>query len=214
VNNIEKLIEELCPDGVQYLDLQEVFDLRGGYTPSKAILEFWSNGSVPWFRMEDLRKNGRILSDSIQKVSLSAAKHGRLFEADSILIATTATIGEHALVTVPFLANQQFTVLTPKPEIKTKLMPKFSFYVGFSLSRYCLENTNVSGFASVEMSKFRKFQFPLPPLRVQQEIVSILDRFRKLEEELKAELKAELESRSMQYEHYRNKFLTFKERKG
>lgn len=48
-----------------------------------------------------------------------------------------------------------------------------------------------------------KFQIPLPPLSVQQEIVRILDKFTQLE----AELEAELDCRKRQYEYYRNKLL-------
>ena len=50
-----------------------------------------------------------------------------------------------------------------------------------------------------------KFQIPLPPLSVQQEIVRILDKFTELE----AELEAELDCRKRQYEYYRNKLLSY-----
>lgn len=54
MSKLEELINELCPDGVDYKELQEVFTLRNGYTPSKDNPEFWENGTVPWFRMEDI----------------------------------------------------------------------------------------------------------------------------------------------------------------
>ena len=54
-----------------------------------------------------------------------------------------------------------------------------------------------------------KFQIPLPPLSVQQEIVHILDKFTELEAELKAELEAELDCRLRQYEYYRNNLLSY-----
>ena len=50
-----------------------------------------------------------------------------------------------------------------------------------------------------------KFQIPLPPLSVQQEIVRILDKFTQLE----AELEAELDCRLRQYEYYRNNLLSY-----
>ena len=50
-----------------------------------------------------------------------------------------------------------------------------------------------------------KFQIPLPPLSVQQEIVRILDKFTQLE----AELEAELDCRKRQYEYYRNNLLSY-----
>ena len=63
MSKLEELIAELCPDGVEYVQLREVFELKNGYTPSKSNPAFWQNGTVPWFRMEDIRENGRILSD-------------------------------------------------------------------------------------------------------------------------------------------------------
>lgn len=76
--------------------MSEIFEIRNGYTPSKNNADFWDGGTIPWFRMEDIRANGRILSDSFQHITPKAVKSKGLFEKDSFIIATTATIGEHA----------------------------------------------------------------------------------------------------------------------
>lgn len=199
MNKIEKLIEEHCPNGVEYKPLGEIFKTRNGYTPSKSNSSFWSNGTVNWFRMEDIRENGRILDSSLQKISSSAVK-GELFPADTILVATSATIGEHALVTVPHLSNQRFTALMLRPEYNDSFDIKFLFYCCFNLSNWCKRNTTQSSFLSVDMKKFKKFLFPIPPICVQKEIVKILDTFQ------------ELEARKKQYEFYRDQLLTFTER--
>lgn len=111
MSKLEELIAELCPDCIKYVELREAFDLKNGYTPLKSNATFWKNGTIPWFRMEDIRENGRILSDSMQHITPEAVK-GSLFPANSIIVATSATIGEHALITVDSLANQRFTYLT------------------------------------------------------------------------------------------------------
>ena len=74
MSRLEELIAELCPDGVEYRTLSELFQTRNGYTPSKSNKEFWENGTVPWFRMEDIRENGHILSTATQRVSRDAVK--------------------------------------------------------------------------------------------------------------------------------------------
>ncbi len=118
MTKLDKLIQELCPDGVQFLRIPELFTTRNGYTPSKANSEFWENGTIPWFRMEDIRANGQILTEATQCVSKKAVK-GRVFPENSIIVATSATIGEHALIKVPSLANQRFTYLVLKDEFKS-----------------------------------------------------------------------------------------------
>ena len=207
MSKLQELIKELCPNGVEFMRMDEVFEMRNGYTPSKANDRYWNNGTIPWFRMEDIRQNGRILSDSIQHITKEAVKGGRLFHANSFIIATTATIGEHALVIADSLANQRFTNLTIRKSLVEQILVKYLFYYLFVVGEWCKNNTNISGFASVDMSKFKKLEIPIPPLEVQNEIVRILDTFTSHA----AELQAELQARKEQYEYYRNKLLTFDE---
>ena len=192
---------------VEWKTLNEIFHLKNGYTPSKGVKEYWENGSIPWFRMEDIRENGRVLNTALQKVSESAVKGGKLFPANSIIIATSATIGEHALITIPFLANQRFTVLSLKPEYIDKFNIYFLYHYCFTLDDWCQKNTTMSSFASVDMNGFRKFPIPIPPLSVQTEIVRILDALTALT----SELTSELILRQKQYEYYREKLLSEEE---
>ncbi|WQV65007.1 restriction endonuclease subunit S [Helicobacter pylori] len=205
MNKIERLLQTLAPKGVEFKTLEEVFEIKNGYTPSKNNPEFWEKGTIPWFRMEDIRENGRILKDSIQHITPKALKGKKLFPKNSIIISTTATIGEHALLIVDSLANQQFTFLSKKVNCNLALDMKFFFYQCFLLGEWCKNNINVSGFASVDMTAFKKYKFPIPPLEIQQEIVKILDAFTELNTELNTELKA----RKKQYEYYQNMLLDF-----
>ena len=209
----DSLLASFSESAVKFYSIEELFTTRNGYTPSKSNSSYWENGTVPWFRMEDIRENGGVLSEALQSVHESALKKGGMFPAGSIIVATSATIGEHALINVDFLCNQRFTVLTPKEEFKSLLLPKFLYYYSFVLDRWCLANTTQSSFASVDMKRFKKFEFPLPSLEEQQRIVDILDRFDALTTSLSEGLPAELAARRSQYEYYRDQLLTFP-RKG
>lgn len=55
------------------------------------------------------------------------------------------------------------------------------------------------------ISKYSQFEIPIPPIEVQEEIVSILNNFTNIA----AELQAELQARQEQYEYYRDKLLNF-----
>ena len=202
-------LEALDGKPVEMKRLDEVFDLKNGYTPSKKKAEYWENGEVNWFRMEDIRANGNVLNDSIQKVSIDGIKGGKLFEANSLIVATSATIGEHALVTVTFMCNQRFTCLTRKPAYRNSLDMKFVSHYASKLDEYCLENTNQGGFASVSMPAFKSFPIPVPSLATQQKVVDILDRFDALTTSLTDGLPAEIEARKAQYEYYRDRLLDF-----
>lgn len=56
-----------------------------------------------------------------------------------------------------------------------------------------------------------KITIPVPPLEEQARIVSILDKFDALVNDLSSGLPAEIKARRQQYEHYRDRLLTFRE---
>ena len=211
--NFKNINRGRCQAEVRWMKMSEVFEIRNGYTPSKAKKEFWEGGTIPWFRMEDIRQNGRILSDSILHITPKGVKGKGLFKANSFILATTATIGEHALIIADSLANQQFTNLLIRKSLENELSVKYVYYYFYVIDEWCKANTNVSNFASVDMSKFYNLLIPIPSIAEQQRIVSILDRFDTLTTDLAQGLPAEIEKRRQQYEYYRDKLLTFK-RKG
>lgn len=197
-------------EAVEWKKLGEVFETRNGYTPSKANGEFWNNGTIPWFRMEDIRTNGHILKDSILHITPKAIKGKGLFKADSIIMATTATIGEHALLIADSLANQQFTNFNIRKSLSDKLTSKFVYYYFFVIDEWCKQNVNVSSFPSVEIERLKKLPFPIPPLVEQERIVEILDKFDTLTTSISEGLPKEIELRRKQYEYYRERLLSFK----
>lgn len=55
----------------------------------------------------------------------------------------------------------------------------------------------------------KNYVFPIPSTKKQERIVSILDRFDKLCNDISEGLPAEIEARQKQYEYYRDKLLSF-----
>ena len=208
-NPLADTIAKHCPDGVDFIELHKLFTTRNGYTPSRSKREYWENGTIPWFRVADIRDSGRILNKAIENVSPSAVKNSGLLPAGSIIISTLATIGEHALLEVPGLCNQQLTALTLREEYHGLFSIKFLFYYTFILSNWCKKNTLNSNFPSVDMKRFKCFKFPVIPLEVQERIVAILDKFDALVNDLSSGLPAEIAARRKQYEYYRDQLLTF-----
>lgn len=208
---LEKLLDGV---EVEWLTAAEIFNIKNGYTPSKAKKEFWEDGNIPWFRLEDIRTNGRELNDSIMHVNQAGVK-GNLFPKDSIFMSTTATIGEFALVKIPHLTNQQITNFSLTSRFKGIIDIRYLFHRFHHFGEWCKENANKSGGLSIiGIKKLSSYKFPIPcpdnpekSLAIQSEIVRILDKFTALT----AELTAELTMRKKQYNYYRNQLLSFEE---
>ena len=203
----DQLLDLEGKEGVEMKTLGEIFDTRNGYTPSTSNSAFWDGGVIPWFKMEDIRDNGRILSDSNLHITPFAVKGKGLFKANSIILATSATIGEHALITVEHLCNQRFTNFYPNKDYADKVNMKYFYYYMFVIDEWCKQHLKQGSFASVDMTGLFNLLIPVPSLSEQQRIVDILDKF----EASIQNLEAQLAQREKQYEYYRNKLLTFED---
>ena len=84
--------------------------------------------------------------------------------------------------------------------------------------RYCYHymqtiNIDCTEHKRLWISKYSKIKIPLPPLPVQEYIVSILDKFDALINDISKGMPKEIELRQKQYEYYREKVLNFKKNK-
>lgn len=164
----------------------DVFELRNGYTPSKIVKEFWEGGTIPWFRMEDIRMNGGFLKDAQQHITPLAVKGAGLFEKKSIILATTATIGVHAMLIADSLANQQFTNFKVRKSLSDEYIDEFIYYSFFKIDEWSKNNTNSGGLLSVNMPLLVKQGF-LTPCKIEQQ--AIASYFRILDANLQASAK-------------------------
>ena len=83
--------------------------------------------------MEDIRANGGILKDAIQHITPLAVKGAGLFEKNSIILATTATIGVHAMLIADSLANQQFTNFRVRKSLTDNYISNYIYYSFFGI---------------------------------------------------------------------------------
>ena len=199
MNKIEQLIQQYCPDGVEFKKLGEcLLKNIGGGTPSKARPEYW-NGNIPWASVKDVVSCGTIIYDTQDFITEEGLNNSpcNIVPKGEIIMITRINPG-HALIAGKDIAiNQDLRGLF----LKEFLNKKFLVYY-FQILKIEGNGTTVKG---ISIDELEKITIPIPPLPVQQEIVSILDTFTLLE----AELEAELEARKKQYEHYRTKLLTF-----
>ena len=98
-------------------------------------------------------------------------------------------------------------------EVKKEVaIPKYLYYV---LKNKEIELNGMkrgAGVPHVSGKRLGEINLPVPPIEEQKRVVSILDRFDAICNDLTSGLPAEIEARQRQYEYYRDKLLTFKER--
>mgnify|MGYP002744158718 CR=1 FL=1 len=184
MSRLAELIEELCPDGVEYRPLGDVAELkRGQAVTRKEIVE----GQIP------VIAGGREPAYYIDRPNR---------QGETIVIAGSgAYAGFVSFWNEPIFVSDAFSIVVDRGT----LQPRFVYHWLNGMQEAIHALKSGGGVPHVYPKDVAKLRCPIPPLEVQREIVRILDQFTTLE----AELEAELEARRAQYEHYRNHLLSY-----
>ena len=122
----------------------------------------------------------------------------------AVTFSSIGTIG------YPTLRNENFT-----PIIRLKVIIPKTSDLKVEFLKYVLETVEFeqqkSSVPNINANMIKSIRIPIPSLEEQARIVSILDRFDSLCNDLTSGLPAEIEARRKQYEYYRDKLLTFQE---
>lgn len=187
MKNLETLIQELCPDGVEFVKLGDVCEIKTGKgitqkdCSESSKYPVYSGGKEPMGYYKEFNRNANTV--------------------------TVSRVGAYAgfvnYVTEDFYLNDKcFSVLPQKDE---DINSKYLYYKLKALECSIINMQSGGGVPTINTKKVGSLEIPLPPIEVQTEIVRILDKFTSLE----AELEAELVCRKRQYEYYRDKLLSF-----
>ena len=186
MNKIERMLQELCPEGVRYLSLGECIEIYTGIQFNKRDMS--EVGTYP------------VLNGGINPSGFTE-KYNE--EKDTITISQGgASAGYVNWMDCKFWAGAHCFVVKPNNDI---LNNRYLYFLLKNSEQILMQAKHGAGIPGLNRDKVKNLIMPIPPLPIQEEIVRILDHFT----ELTAELQAELQARQEQYEYYRNKLLTF-----
>ena len=188
MSRLEKLIEQLCPNGVEYETLENVIEIKRGTRVVKSQLS--QIGEYP------------VYQNSLTPLGFFDQKNA---DANTTFIIVAGAAGEIGYSTRDFwAADDCFYFLPP-----AKLLSRYIYHFLLMKQLYLLSKVRKASVPRFARSAIEKLKIPVPPLEVQREIIQILDQFTELAAELTTKLTAELTARKKQYEYYRDKLLTF-----
>ena len=215
MTKLEQLIEQFCPNGVEYRRMGELGTFYGGIT-GKSKDDF-KVGNAKFITYKNVYANPALQVDVPDRVRIGEKENQRTLEyGDIIFTGSSETPDECGISSVVTTKTDEKLYLNSfcfffRLNDKTILLPDFSKHLFRSkYLRYQIGKT-ASGVTRFNVSKDRmkKVNIPIPPIGVQTEIVKILDNFTEQVAELNKSLSLELTARKKQYEFYRDKVLSF-----
>ena len=193
MSKLDELLNQLCPDGVEYKKVKDIF-LRIKRTPITA---------QKMKEIEDPEGEIRIFAGgkTVINAKEESIPYANITRVPAVLVQSRGVI-DVVYYDKPFTFKNEMWAYAH--ENATTL--KFLYYVlKNNILKFREAASGMGSLPQISLPVTEEFLMPLPPLEVQSEIVRILDNFT----ELTAELTAELASRRKQYEYYRSKLLSF-----
>ncbi len=204
-SQLEKLIAEFCPDGVEYKRLDDVCEFIKGKGLSKNVKGL---GDVPIILYGELYTTyGNYITDVVSTTSKKHVVFSPIIKQGDLVLPISSTTKEAQIGKASaYMANKPVylggdAILLRHNQNAGYLVYTLNGQWFEKLKMQCVFGTTIS---HLHPDKLAKINIPIPPLPVQDEIVRILDTFTALE----AELEKELEARTKQYEYYRDELFS------
>ena len=179
--------------------------------PIKNFITNDSNG-IPWIKIGDVLPKSKYITNTQEKITKEGAEKSRFVHKGDFILSNSMSFGRPYILKIDGCIHDGWLSISG-----------FDKYVSADYLYYAL----TSGQIQQEMKKRASFggavqnlnsdivkaiSIPIPPKKEQERIVAILDRFDKLCNDIYEGLPAEIEARKKQYEYYRDRLLSFKER--
>ncbi len=190
-SKLGKLIQQYCPEGVEFHKIKDVYKRIKGTPITATKMKEIANpaGSVRIFA------GGKTVIDANEEDIPNA----NITRVPAVLVQSRGVI-DVVYCEQPFTFKNEMWAYTT--ENKTSV--KYLYYVMKSnVQTFRDAASGMGALPQISLVTTEDFEIPLPPLPVQEEIVSILDTFTNLQTELQAELQA----RQEQYLYYQDLLL-------
>lgn len=207
MNRIEKMLQEMCPDGVEYRPLGEltIWDKRFSGVPNEQQMHTCRFKHVDAKTLKSIQTNDgniKLLSTgnfdgfTNREISVNYINSGEVIAIPSGGTASIKYWNGLFVDSGNILAissNEQFYNL------------KYVYYCLLNIQNAIQGYYRGSGIQHPDMAAILRIKLPVPPLEIQKEIVNVLDNFT----EYSTELQTELQARIKQYGYYRDRLLSF-----
>lgn len=209
---MSKIDELLKNEKVEWKKLGEIGYFFGGLTGKTK--EDFGTGNSKYVPYKNIFSNIEVDLNNLESVNIGNEKQNELRIGDILFTGSSEIMEECGLSSVIteeisgiYLNSFSFAF---RLNDDVKILPSFSKYLfrDFRIRKQIIKTANGVTRFNVSKEAMKKIEIPIPSIETQEKIVKTLDKFTNYVNELQAELQAELQSRTKQYEYYRDMLLS------
>lgn len=191
--------------------LGDISSIVRGASP-RPIQEFITRESdgVPWIKIGDVPAGGKYITGTAQRVSPTGAAKSRRVEPGDFVLSNSMSFGRPYISKIEGYIHDGWLAISGFTDA---FVPDYLYYLLRSAPVQAeFERRAGSGTVkNLNADIVKSVEVPRPSRDEQERVVELLDRFDALVNDPSIGIPAELIARRQQYEHYRDKLLTFKE---
>ena len=211
MSRLDELIQELCSDGVEYTTFGNVATIVRGASP-RPIANYITDDEegVNWVKIGDVQQGDKYVEHTKEKITIAGAQKSKLVQPGDFILSNSMSFGRPYIMKIAGCIHDGWLSIS---EYEKNYITDFLYYLlnSSDLQTQMAQKASQGGsIKNLNADIVKALEVPVPPLKVQREIVCVLDSLTLLQAELQTELQAELIARKKQYEHYRDKLLSFK----
>jgi putative type I restriction enzyme specificity protein HI_0216 len=209
VNEAAKVAGIDISDKVEWKRLGEVANVNRGASP-RPIKNYLTDDitGVPWIKIGDAKKESKYIENTSEKITREGSLKSRILKKGDLILSNSLSYGRAYILNINGAIHDGWASIS---EYHDKLNTEYLYYYLETsvVKGYWESKINGQSISNLNSDIIKEVNIPIPSLSVQQHIVSKLDKFDKIINDIKQGLPREIELRQKQYEYYREKLLNF-----
>ena len=200
-------------DGIAWASLGDISTIVRGASP-RPIKNYITEdeSGINWIKIGDVSPEAKYITHCAEKITAEGAKKSRYVKAGDFILSNSMSFGRPYILQIEGCIHDGWLAVSDFDQYVT---PDYLYHILTSsyIQKLMKQKASFGGAVqNLNADTVRGIKIPIPNLEKQSEIVSVLDRFSLFCTDITVGLPAEIEARKKQYEYYRNKLLTFKEK--
>ena len=173
---------------------------------SKFITE--SEQGVPWIKIGDVEKESKYISKTKERITQAGSEKSRLVYKGDFIMSNSMSFGRPYILNIDGCIHDGWLSMNGFEDV---CLPDYLYhYLLTDTMQYMMRKNASNGTVqNLNADIVRQLVIVLPPLSIQSQIVSVLDKFDTLTNSLSEGLPKEIELRQKQYEYLREQLFKF-----
>ncbi len=195
---------------VEWKTLGEIMNISRGASP-RPIQRYITDdpNGINWIKIGDVSENAKYIKSTKERITKEGAQRSRLLHKGDFILSNSMSFGRPYILDIDGCIHDGWISMSGFTNL---LLPDFLYHIlkSRNVQKYWKQKASTGAVSNLNADIVRGTIIPIPSKKQQQDIVSILDRFESLVNDITTGLPAEIAARRQQYEYYRDQLLSFK----